>query len=126
MSFTRGETIILPCEASGAHVATHWTRNGVQLRSGVARVTILPIGFLTINDSRPEDSGVYACVTTDVAKNCSRSFNAAVVVVPMSRLQEGQPQQPFLPPATPVAATGRSRSAPLPRREPRSRNPITL
>ncbi|XP_065284569.1 mannan-binding lectin serine protease 1-like isoform X3 [Dermacentor albipictus] len=87
-SFTRGETVILPCETSGAHVATHWTRNGAQLRTGVDRVTILPIGFLTINDSRPEDSGVYACVATDVAKNCSRSFSAAVAVMPKSRLQE--------------------------------------
>ncbi|KAH8020838.1 hypothetical protein HPB51_005279 [Rhipicephalus microplus] len=89
-SFTRGETVILPCETSGSHVATHWTRNGAQLRTGVDRVTILPIGFLTINDSRPEDSGVYACVATDVAKNCSRSFSAAVAVMPKSRLQEGQ------------------------------------
>lgn len=87
-SFTRGETVILPCEAGGAHVATHWSRNGAQLRTGVNRVTILPIGFLTINDSRPEDSGVYACVATDVAKNCSRSFSAAVAVLPKSRLQE--------------------------------------
>ncbi|CAN8017177.1 unnamed protein product [Ixodes persulcatus] len=88
LSFTRGETIILPCEANGAHVATHWTRNQLQLRTGASRVTILPIGFLTINDSRPEDSGVYACVTTDVAKNCSRSFSAAVVVMPKSKIQE--------------------------------------